>query len=74
MSCPLQKVAKADLSKAASLLRINCTKRNPSQLWRWCFQLTQTEVPFRTAKSDIGLRPGYNQTTDRVEAHRWCAS
>jgi hypothetical protein len=32
-------------------------------------ELTQAEAAFRTAKSDLGLRPIYHQKTDRVEAH-----
>ena len=32
-------------------------------------QLTQAEAAFRTAKSDIGLRPVYHRKTERVEAH-----
>lgn len=32
-------------------------------------QLTHAEAAFRSAKSDIGLRPIYHQKTDRVEAH-----
>jgi transposase len=32
-------------------------------------QLTQAEAAFRTAKSDIGLRPVYHRKTERVETH-----
>ena len=32
-------------------------------------QLTQAEAAFRTAKSDIGLRPVNHRKTERVEAH-----
>jgi transposase len=53
----------------AYLLRTNCTEKDPAQLWRWYTQLTQAEAAFRTAKSDLGLRPIYHQKTDRVEAH-----
>jgi len=53
----------------AYLLRTNCTETDPAKLWRWYVQLTQAEAAFRTAKSDLGLRPIYHQKTDRVEAH-----
>jgi hypothetical protein len=53
----------------AYLLRTNCTEKDPTQLWRWYIQLTQAEAAFRTAKSDLGLRPIYHQKTGRVEAH-----
>jgi hypothetical protein len=53
----------------AYLLRTNCTEKDPATLWRWYIQLTQAEAAFRTAKSDLGLRPIYHQKTDRVEAH-----
>ena len=32
-------------------------------------QLTQAEAAFRTAKSDIGLRPVFHQKSERVDAH-----
>ena len=69
LSCPVEKGAKSDLSKGAYLLRTNCTETDPAKLWRWYMQLTQAEAAFRTAKSDIGLRPVYHRKTERVEAH-----
>jgi len=69
LSCPLEKGTKSDLAKGAYLLRTNCTETDPSKLWRWYVQLTQAEAAFRTAKSDIGLRPVYHRKTERVEAH-----
>lgn len=69
MSCPLEKGTKNDLAKGAYLLRTNCTETDPAKLWRWYMQLTQAEAAFRTAKSDIGLRPVYHRKTERVEAH-----
>ena len=69
LSCPLEKGSKSDLAKGAYLLRTNCTETDPAKLWRWYVQLTQAEAAFRTAKSDIGLRPVYHQKTERVEAH-----
>ena len=69
VSSPVGKGAHADLAKGAYLLRTNCTESDPAKLWRWYIQLTQAEAAFRTAKSDIGLRPIYHQRTNRVEAH-----
>jgi hypothetical protein len=59
----------SDLAKGADLLRTNCTETDPSKLWRWYIQLTQAEGAFRTAKSDIGLRPIYHRKTVGVDAH-----
>ena len=56
-------------SHGAYLLRTNCTETDPVQLWRWYVQLTQAEAAFRTAKSDLKLRPIYHRNTERVEAH-----
>lgn len=67
--CPLREGGNPLLSKEAYLLRTNCTETDPAKLWRWYIQLTQAEAAFRTAKSDIGLRPIYHQKTERVEAH-----
>lgn len=69
LSCPLPEQGHPMLTKGAYLLRTNCTETDPAKLWRWYIQLTQAEAAFRTAKSDIGLRPVFHQKTDRVEAH-----
>jgi len=69
LSCPLPEQGHPMLAKGAYLLRTNCTETDPAKLWRWYIQLTQAEAAFRTAKSDIGLRPIYHQKTERVEAH-----
>lgn len=69
MFCMLRDGDHPLLSKGAYLLRTNCTETDPAKLWRWYIQLTQAEAAFRTAKSDLGLRPIYHQKTDRVEAH-----
>ena len=60
---------KAHCQKGAYLLRTNCEETDPAQLWRWYIQLVQAEAAFRTAKSDLGLRPIYHQKKDRVQAH-----
>ena len=69
LSCPLREGDHPLLGKGAYLLRTNCTETDPAKLWRWYIQLTQAEAAFRTAKSDLGLRPIYHQKTERVEAH-----
>jgi len=65
----LEKGAETDRRHGTYLLRTNCTETDPAQLWRWYIQLTQAEAAFRTAKSDLKLRPVYHQKTERVEAH-----
>ncbi|MEN9637277.1 MAG: hypothetical protein RL077_5681 [Verrucomicrobiota bacterium] len=60
---------KAHRQKGAYLLRTNCEETDPAQLWRWYLQLVQAEAAFRTAKSDLGLRPIYHQLEARVQAH-----
>lgn len=53
----------------AYLLRTNCTETDPAKLWQWYLQLSQAEAAFRTAKSDLSLRPIFHQNAIRVEAH-----
>lgn len=60
---------KAHRQKGAYLLRANCEEADPALLWRWYIQLTQAEAAFRTAKSDLGLRPLFHHKEDRVQAH-----
>ncbi len=74
-ACALQITSAADLGqkahrqKGAYLLRTNCEETDPALLWRWYIQLTQAEAAFRTAKSDLGLRPVFHHKEDRVQAH-----
>ncbi len=68
LSCPLGPGQWTAHTQGTCLLRTNRPERDPAQLWRWYIQLTQAEAAFRTAKSDLGLRPIYHQTTARVEA------
>jgi len=60
---------KAQRQKGAYLLRTNCEETDPALLWRWYIQLTQAEAAFRTAKSDLGLRPIFHHKEERVQAH-----
>ncbi len=69
LCCPLRQGEHPLQTKGTYLLRTNCTETDPAKLWRWYIQLTQAEAAFRTAKSDLGLRPIYHQKTERVEAH-----
>jgi transposase len=69
ITTPLDKGQRTEGHHGVYLLRTNCTERDPAQLWRWYIQLTQAEAAFRTAKSDLKLRPIYHQKTQRVEAH-----
>ena len=51
------------------LLRTNWTEKDPKEIWNTYIQLTQVEDAFRTAKSDLGMRPIYHHKTDRTQAH-----
>jgi transposase len=69
IATPLSKGQRSHQQHGAYLLRTNCTEADPAKLWRWYIQLTEAEAAFRTAKSDLKLRPIYHQKTARVEAH-----
>lgn len=55
--------------QGAYLLRTNCEETDPATLWRWYIQLISAEAAFRTAKSDLGLRPIFHHLESRVDAH-----
>jgi transposase len=59
----------ARVAHGAYLLRTNHAGTDPTDLWRWYVQLSQAEAAFRTAKSDLGLRPIFHQKQTRVQAH-----
>lgn len=59
----------AGRAHGAYMLRTNYVEGDERDLWKWYIQLTQAEAAFRTAKSDLNLRPVYHQTADRVRAH-----
>jgi transposase len=59
----------ASLAQGAYLLRTNHVSEDPSELWKWYIQLTEAESAFRTAKSDLVLRPIFHRKEDRVDAH-----
>jgi transposase len=59
----------ASLAQGAYMLRTNHPETDPVRLWRWYIQLTQAEAAFRSAKSDLAMRPVYHQIAQRVESH-----
>ena len=50
-------------------LRTNIMDWEPEKLWRTYIMLTDLEAVFRSLKSELGMRPVYHQTTQRVEGH-----
>lgn len=67
-SC-LERGQQAHQRQGAYLLRTNCEETDPATLWRWYIQLISAEAAFRTAKSDLGLRPIFHHLESRVDAH-----
>jgi len=59
----------AALSEGCYLLRTNITDQSPEQLWKTYIQLTDVESVFRTAKSDLKIRPIWHQLEHRVQTH-----
>ncbi len=43
--------------------------KDQATLWRTYIMLTDLEAVFRSLKSELGLRPVYHQTTERVSGH-----
>ncbi len=52
-------------------LRTNIKDWDDEKLWRTYTMLTDIEAAFRSMKSELGMRPVYHQTTERVEGHLW---
>ena len=52
-------------------LRTNIMDWEPDKLWHTYITLTDLEAVFRSLKSELGMRPVYHQTTQRVEGHLW---
>jgi hypothetical protein len=65
----LEAGGRAHLRRGTYLLRTNCEETDPATLWRWYIQLIAAEAAFRTAKSDLGLRPIYHHLQSRMDAH-----
>ena len=55
------------------LLRTNMTADDPALIWRCYMQLCHVEEAFRTLKGDLGLRPIFHHTPERIEAHLFVA-
>ena len=55
------------------LLRTNLDAEDPELIWRCYMQLVFVEEAFRTLKGDLGLRPIFHQTPERIEAHLFLA-
>ncbi len=60
-----------NLSKAPGIycIRTNQTQLNNKEIWNTYRMLNDIEDAFRTLKTDLGLRPIYHQTTDRISGH-----
>jgi hypothetical protein len=50
-------------------LRSNNMDLDEQALWDTYIMLTELESAFRSLKSELGLRPVYHQTTNRVDSH-----
>ena len=50
-------------------LRTNWKESDEATLWRTYIMLTELEAVFRSLKSELGLRPVFHQTTERVSGH-----
>jgi transposase len=50
-------------------LRTTLTKPSDAELWKTYSMLTNLEAVFRSLKTDLGLRPVFHQTENRVDAH-----
>ena len=59
------------ISKAPGIycIRTNQTQLNNEEIWNTYRMLNDIEDAFRTLKTDLGLRPIYHQTTDRISGH-----
>ena len=57
------------MSEGCYLLRTNLTETGPATLWKRYIQLTEAEWAFRITKDELGIRPLWHQTTDRVRGH-----
>ena len=60
-----------NVAKAAGIycIRTNQTQLNNEEIWDTYRMLNDIEDAFRVLKTDLGLRPIYHQTTDRISGH-----
>ena len=59
----------AEQANGAYILRTNLAEEDPAKLWKAYMHLVQAEKAFRMEKSDLGMRPVFHQTKNRVQAH-----
>jgi len=59
----------AEVSEGCYLLRSNITDWDAEQLWQVYIQLTEAEAAFRIHKTDLRIRPIWDQKEERVNAH-----
>ena len=69
IACRMDRSQWAQQAQGAYLLQSNWPEKNPTKFWDWYLQLQQAEAAFRTAKSDLKLRPIFHRKTERVDAH-----
>ena len=53
------------------VLRTDQASGSAQEIWDLYMTLSKAEDGFRALKGDLGLRPNYHQTQDRVEGHIW---
>lgn len=63
------KETRANKNKGIYCIRTNQTQLNNQQIWQTYRTLNDIEAAFRTLKSDLGMRPVYHQTTQRISGH-----
>ena len=64
-----EREAWAELAHGCYLLRQNWEEDVAEESWRTYIQLTQAEEAFRITKSDLGIRPVFHHTAERVQGH-----
>jgi transposase len=57
------------LREGAYMLRTNIEGHTAEELWSQYMQLTEAEASFRALKSDLSIRPLFQQKESRVKAH-----
>ena len=68
-----QNLREARRREGSYLLRSNLTGGDPAQLWAFYLQLTEVEQAFKELRHDLAIRPIYQQTDERIEAHIFIA-
>src|SRR5213596_4114752 len=67
------KLKQAEHRDGYYLLRSNLSAEDPTFIWTLYVQLTQIEAVFRSLKSELDIRPIYQQKEDRIDAHIFVA-